>query len=232
MKIEYWSDYACPYCYIGETRLKKALASLDPAYAEEPIEVEMRAFELDPNAPKQVVSGTPERFARKYGLTLEQAKQRVEDISEMGRAEGLDFRYATTRNTNMFDAHRLTKLAHSLGNTRLEELLYRAYFTDNQELADHDVLRRYAAEAGLPAQRVDEVLASDEYADTVRGDEAQAAALGVHAVPFFLVDGKYALGGCYPVELLQGAVMQALEARAAQPEFAQGAACGPEGCSF
>ena len=88
MKIELWSDYACPFCYIGEARLKKALAQL-PA----PVEVEFKSFELDPTAPREVVSSTQDRFAEKYGLTVEEARARIDEISKMGRAEGLDFKY-------------------------------------------------------------------------------------------------------------------------------------------
>lgn len=65
MKIVYWSDYACPYCYIGETRLKKAIKELE---LENEVEIETRAFELDPDAPKTVETITVDRFAMKYRL--------------------------------------------------------------------------------------------------------------------------------------------------------------------
>ena len=230
MKVTYWSDYACPYCYIGVTRLHKAIESLGAA---EPVEVEMRAFELDPSAPREVVSATPERFARKYGLTLEQARERVEAISAMGRAEGIDFKYATTRNTNTFDAHRLTKLAHELGDTSVEDLLYHAYFVENLELANHEVLADVARQAGLPANRVAQVLASDEYADAVRDDERVAAALGIHGVPFFVIDDRLAISGCYPCDEMEHALHQALEQREgkrAQAQPSGAVVCGPDGC--
>ena len=114
MKITYWSDYACPYCYIGEKRLETAIEELGLGVND--IEVEMKAFELDPNASYEVVSKTDERFAVKYGLTLNAARERIEGISLLGRREGIDFRYADTQYTNMLDAHRLTKLVASKGN--------------------------------------------------------------------------------------------------------------------
>ncbi|ACV23275.1 Protein-disulfide isomerase [Slackia heliotrinireducens] len=228
MNITYWSDFACPYCYIGETRLKKAIDSIGMTGQ---IDVEMKAFELNPDASYEVTGPTLDRFAAKYGLTKDQAAERIEGISQMGREEGLDFNYATTLNTNMLDAHRLTKLAHSLGNTRFEELCYRAYFTDNLVMADHDVLRGLAAEAGLPAQDVERVLSSDEFADAVRADEHTAYAMGVHAVPFFVIDGTYAVSGCYPTDDLADVIKQAL-AKSQEQETAQGAACGPDGCAL
>ena len=228
MKVTYWSDYACPYCYIGETRLRRAIASLG---LEDDVEIEMRAFELNPDAPYEVVGSTLDRFATKYGLSKEEAAERIDGISKMGRDEGIDFNYATTLNTNMLDAHRLTKLAHNLGNTSFEELCYEAYFVKNEVMADHDVLRRLADEAGLPEAAVNRVLASDEYEAEVRADERDAYRQGVHAVPFFVVDGKYAISGCYPTDEMARVLGRARDEVLADGT-AQGTACGPEGCAF
>ena len=130
VQIDYWSDYACPYCYIGEARLKKAA---EETFPDGGWTLRMHSFELDPSAPRKTETDTATRFAHKYGLSLAGAKARIEDISSLGRAEGIDFRYATTRYTNTFDAHRLTHYAQSLGDDakthKLESLLYAAYFT-------------------------------------------------------------------------------------------------------
>ena len=197
MKVTYWSDFSCPYCYIGEIRLAKAIESLG---ISDEVEVEMKAFELNPDAPYEVTGTTLDRFAEKYGLAEEAAVEHIEGISRMGRDEGINLNYATTLYTNMLDAHRLTKLAHSLGNTTFEELCYKAYFVENEIMADHDVLRRLAAEAGLPAADVERVLVSDEYESEVRDDEREAYAMGVRSVPFFMVDEKYKLSGCFPTD--------------------------------
>ena len=228
MKVTYWSDYACPYCYIGETRLRNAIESLG---FDGDVEVEMKAFELNPDAPYEVTGPTLDRFAAKYGLTKEAAAERIEGISRMGRDEGIEFNYATTLNTNMLDAHRLTKLAHSLGNTRFEELCYEAYFVKNEVMADRDVLRRLAAEAGLPQADVERVIGSDKYEAEVRADEREAYAMGVHAVPFFVVDGKYAISGCYPTDEMTR-VLEKAHGEALAKGAAQGMACGPDGCGF
>ena len=112
MKIEIWSDYACPFCYIGEKRLEKALAEVD----NDNIEIDFKSFELDPTASNEVVSDTVDRFAIKHGMSKEDAAHRIEQISMMGRHEGIDFKYASTRYTNTFDALRLTKLAQERGH--------------------------------------------------------------------------------------------------------------------
>ena len=113
MKITYWSDYACPYCYIGEARLKKAIADVPEL---DDTELEMKAFQLDPSAGTHATEDTQTRFAHKYWISFADAGRQIESISQMGKGEGLDFRYATTRFTNTMDAHRLTKLAQSKGD--------------------------------------------------------------------------------------------------------------------
>ena len=98
-------------------------------------------------------------------------------------------------------------------------------------MADRDVLRRLAAEAGLPEADVERVLASGEYEAEVRADEREAYAMGVHAVPFFVVDGKYAISGCYPTDEI-ARVLEKAHAESLVQGAAQGATCGPDGCSF
>lgn len=226
MKIQYWSDYACPYCYIGEARLKNAITDLGIA---EDVELEMHAFELDSTAPPEVTGDTLHRFARKYGLSLEGAAERIEGISELGQELGIDFRYATTLYSNTFDAHRLTKWAHTKGNTAIEQLLFDAYFTKNEVLADHDVLVRIAEEAGLDPEEAATILASDAFADEVRADEQQSRMLGVTGVPFFLVDGKTAIPGA----MSEGAFKQTLQkALASQDVSAKGATCTSDSCAI
>ena len=224
MKIELWSDYACPFCYIGEARLKKALRQLPAS-----VEVEFKSFELDPTAPREVVSSTQDRFADKYGLTVEEARARIDEISEMGRAEGLDFKYLTTRNTNTFDALRLTKFAHVRGHDEIVEKLFDAYFTKNLELANLDVLKQIAVECGLDAAEVETFLAGDEFAAEVRADEQQATAYGIHSVPYFVINGKYAMSGAQPTEFIT-ATLRKILAEELDEKFFDGMVCDADGC--
>ena len=193
MKITYWSDFACPYCYIGNTRLKRAIKDLDLD-----VEFDIRAFELDQNAPKDVQSTTVERFAIKYGLSKEDAAKQVAQISNLGIEEGIDFRYETTLYTNTRDAHRLMKLAQEKYPDSVEglaTLLFDGYFVENEKLADHDVLMRIALEAGLDEDDITEVLNSNLYNADVEKDEGIALSGGIRAVPFYLFDGKYSVPG-------------------------------------
>ena len=229
MKITYWSDYACPYCYIGEARLKKAIANV-PELGE--VELEMKAFQLDPTAGEHPESDTQTRFAKKYGLTMEHAGRSVEHISRMGREEGLEFHYAETQFTNTMDAHRLTKLAQSKGDPalaqRVVDALFHAYFGENKELADKAVLYQIGVSCGLEEGEVKALLDSDLYRDEVILDEREAARYGIHAVPFFVI-GKQGLSGAYPVEAMEQVLREALETLPPEPP-AQGMQCGPDGC--
>lgn len=233
MNITYWSDYACPYCYIGVTHLLKALEGLGIA---DETSLTMLAFELDPDAPLVCETDTVERFGAKYGLTHEEALARVEGISKLGREAGIDFRYATTRSTSTFDAHRLTKLAYDRYPELAEILelhLYDAYFTENLELADKDVLREVALRAGLSEKDVEWVLDSDAYATEVRRDELAAARLGVHGVPYFVLDGKAVVPGCASEGQLRELVEGLIAEETTRSDEAEGVgACGPNGCSF
>jgi len=232
MKIELWSDYACPYCYIGEARLWKVLAELEDS---DRIEVEYKSFELDPTASREVVSDTATRFAHKYGLSLEGAKAKIEQISQMGRAEGLEFNYLDTRYTNTFDSLRLAKYAFEQGHPEMNRVLFDAYFTRNLELADHEVLVQLAVENGMDEEETRAFLKSDKYAKEVRADEDEAMRLGVHGVPYFLINGQYAAPGAVPAEMLKGALEKLLaeeKAAEAPEELFAGAACGPDGCHF
>lgn len=232
MKIMYWSDYACPYCYIGETHLKNAIENLGLG---DQVETEMLAFELDPDASRTYTGATVDRFAKKYGLSTAGAQERIDGISRMGREAGLDFRYAETRYTNTFDAHRLTKLAQRKSAEladRLEERLYHAYFSENLKLGDHAVLKRIALEEGMDEAEVDAVLNSNQYADDVRLDEREAQRYGVHAVPYFVVGNKYAIPGAMPVEAMERVLKNVLDEEAKAQNVVQGMSCGPDGCHF
>ncbi|MDE6782164.1 MAG: DsbA family oxidoreductase, partial [Paramuribaculum sp.] len=200
MTLTIWSDFACPYCYIGERRLQKAIEEMG---LTDDVRIDYRAYELDPNAPKVVTGSTPERFARKYRLSLEDARKKVDEISALGREIGIDFRYATTQYSNTRDAHRLMKLAEAKYDRatveRLNEALFAAYFTENLVLADHAVLLDKAVSVGMNADEVKAVLDSDEYVDEVRLDEREAAMRGVRGVPYIVFGGIFAVPGAMEV---------------------------------
>lgn len=211
MKIEVWSDFGCPFCYIGKRRLERALESF--SHRDE-IELVYRSFELDPGAPKDTESSIHELLAVKYGLSLEQAQESNRNVAQQAQTEGLTYNFDTIIPTNTFDAHRLAHYAGEQGRAKeMTERLFRAYFTDSLHIGDWDTLVRLAEEVGLEGTAVREVLEQDTYADVVREDENEARRLGIRGVPFFVLRGKYAVSGAQPLEIFQGALLRAWEDR-------------------
>jgi predicted DsbA family dithiol-disulfide isomerase len=200
MNVEIWSDVVCPWCYIGKRRFERALASF--GHPGE-VTVTYRSFELDPDAPAQRTGTHAGHLARKYGMTIAQAEEASQQMTQRGAADGLEFRFDLIRGGNTFDAHRLLHLAKDHGlQPEMKERLLRATFTEGLPIADKPTLIRLATEAGLPAAQVQAVLDGDAYADAVRADEQQAARYGITGVPFFVADGKYAVSGAQEPEVL------------------------------
>ena len=230
MKIFCWSDYTCPWCWIGEVRMKKALASL-PELGE--AEIEMKAFQLNPNAPQHAKDTTEVRIVREDGLTPEQAAERVKTVNAAARGEGLDFHYGTSLATNTMDAHRLTKLAQSKGDNGITEkvttALFRAYFIENKELADRQTLLQIAESAGLDSTETEELLDSDRFRDDVIRDEQEAAYYGIHSVPFFVI-GKYGISGAQDPQYFAAAIRQISAEMEEEETGSSGMTCGPDGC--
>jgi predicted DsbA family dithiol-disulfide isomerase len=207
MKIEVWSDFVCPFCYIGKRRLEEALSQF-PHKSQ--VEVEFKSFELDPNAPKETDKNIHESLASKYGMSIEQAKQSNENLAQQAAGAGLAFHFDGMKPTNTFDAHRLAKYAKSQGKEAvITEKLLHAYFTESRHLGDHDTLAEIAVAAGLDRQEAEKVLNDkDAFADDVRNDQGTAQQYGISGVPYFVINSKYAISGAQPTETFVSALQQ------------------------
>ncbi len=228
LRVEIWSDIACPWCWVGKRHLEAALAQLD-----HPVEVSWRAFELDASAPKQAEPDVDYvlRLANKYGTSREGAQHMIDRMVSVGRERGLDFRFDRAQLSNTFDAHRLLAWSARHGKqTELKERLFAAYMNEGVSMGDHEALVRLAEEIGLDAEAAQAVLSSDDFAQHVRDDEALAAEIGVRGVPFFVLDKRLAVSGAQPGEVLLEAMKKALEEQVPQIVADEGDACGPDGC--
>ena len=212
MNVEIWSDIACPWCAVGKRRFEAALAGFEH---RDEVTVTFRSFELDPDAPAEREGGTAEHLAAKYGTSLEQAQAMNARMTETAAEEGLRFDFDIARGGSTFDAHRLIHLAAAHGKqAAMKERLMRAYFGEGVLMSDREALARLAAEVGLPEDQVRETLAGDRYADAVREDEALAHAVGINAVPYFVIDRRFGLPGAQPPEVVVQGLQRAWEARA------------------
>jgi predicted DsbA family dithiol-disulfide isomerase len=226
--VEIWSDIACPWCYVGKRRFEAALAGFEHRDA---VTLTWRSFELDPGAPAEREGDLAAHLASKYGSSVEQARARHAQMTELAAAEGLDFHFDRARGGNTFDAHRLVHLAEAHGvQDAMEERLMRAYLSEGELMSDHAALARLAADAGLPADEVADLLAGDRFSAEVREDERTGAELGITGVPFFVVDRAFGASGAQPPEVLRGLLERAWEARPKVEVVTTGESCGVDGC--
>lgn len=228
LKVEVWSDLLCPFCYIGKRRLEGALARF--AHAAE-VEVEWRAFELDPRAPASYPGTVNDLLVRKYGMSPARAQATHDDVTALAAKDGLDYRFDRAKPGNTVDGHRVVQMAKAVGKgDAMEERLMRAYFTEGVSLADRGELARLAGEVGLDAATVKAQLDEDTALDEVRADEREAAELGIRGVPAFVIGGTHLVSGAQSVETIVRALEAAWEARP-RTETDAGAACGDEACA-
>ncbi len=209
MKVEVWSDFVCPFCYIGKRKFEAALQSF--AHKAD-VEVVFKSFELSPDAKKDGNPDIHTYLATKYGMSRQQAVENTNHIAQQAKAVGLDFYFERTIQTNTFDAHRLAHYAAQQGKgIEMTDRLLKAHFTDGLHLGDHDVLADLAVEVGLNRDEVFNVLGGTEYTDDVHQDEQEAAQLGARGVPFFVINRKYGISGAQPTEVFLGTLQKAWE---------------------
>ncbi|MEK4979573.1 DsbA family oxidoreductase [Bacillus sp. FSL K6-6540] len=207
MKVEIWSDFMCPFCYIGKRRFESALEQFPH---KDQVEVVYRSFELDPNASYKPGVSMDELLAAKYGMSIEQAKAANANVTQQAASVGLTYHMDRVIPANSFDAHRLVHFAAQHGKMKdMTERLFRAYFTDAENLEDKNLLADLAAEVGLEREQAMAVLESDAFQSEVRADEAAATNLGIRGVPFFVLGGKYAVSGAQPLEVFTDALDKA-----------------------
>ncbi|MGG3563201.1 DsbA family oxidoreductase [Neobacillus rhizosphaerae] len=214
---------------MGKRHLEDAIKQFD-----HPIEVTYRCFELDPTIGRDIKENIYEALAKKYGMSIAQAKANTERMVQMAKAAGLDYQMDTLILTNTFDAHRLTMFAkkHGLMKEMTERILH-AHFTESKHIGNHETLTELAVEVGLNRESVENMLASDEMADEVRADEQTARQYQVTGVPFFLINKKYALTGAQPTE----AFVQAMRKVIQEDEIVvlnneDGIVCDENGCEI
>lgn len=230
MRVEIWSDIACPWCYVGKARFEKALAAFPH---RDDVEVVHRSFELDPSRAKGERGLVIPMLAKKYGMSEEQAQEAERNLGVNASSEGLDYLTEGRDHGSTFDMHRLLHLAKEQGRQdALIGLLYRANFAEERSVFDDDErLVELAVAAGLDADEARAVLADpSRYADDVRTDEREAAELGANGVPFFVLDRKYGVSGAQPADVFAQALEQAWGSRSPLTTLADGDACGPDGC--
>lgn len=231
MQIEIWSDIMCPFCYIGKRKLENALNQF--AHRDQ-VEIVWKSFQLNPYLETEPEKSTYQSLAEHKGISLTEARQMTEYVTNMAQAEGLTFDYDKAVVANSFDAHRLIQMAKQQGKgDAAEERLFQAYFTEGANIADRHTLVKLGSDIGLEAADVEQMLRQGAFAVEVKNDIREAQRIGVRGVPFFVLNRKYGVSGAQPAETLLGALNQAYseieKERSIQPIDTRGASCDVDG---
>ena len=199
MKVEIWSDVVCPWCYVGKRRFEQALARFaGPA----DIEIEYRAYELDPSPGRDKTQTEAQLLAAKFGQSAADAERMLATMTQTAAGEGLSFDFATVVAANTFRAHQVIALAADRGvQGAVKERLLKAHFEQGLDVEDVETLARLGAEAGLDADEVRAALTDGRYAETVRAQQEDGRQLGITGVPFFVFDRTYGVSGAQPPEV-------------------------------
>ncbi len=236
MKVEIWSDIACPFCYIGKAHFQKALASFQNI---KDVDVVYRCFQLDPDYKHKDGETVITYLTDMKGMSVEHVKQMTTHIEQMAKDAGITINFNTNIPANTLDAHRLILLAtQEHKQEAIVEALFEAHFTNGKNIEEKNVLKEIGLSAGLSESQLNTVLDSDAYAYEVKQDILESRNIGVRGVPFFLFNRKYAISGAQPVDTFIAALKQSFEEwRMEQPTIVDlnasaGGVCNDDNCSI
>lgn len=209
MKITIWSDFVCPFCFIGQAHLDKALETFEH---KDEVDIEYKSYLLMPDMEYQPGVSYYEFFADKFGVPVEKAKEQLKQQADTAEGSGVIMNHDIAKPANTFDGHRVFQYAEEQGKgTEFFKRFYAAHFTEGEIISDTDSIVRMSEEVGLDGGAVRDIVENGKNTDKVEQDIAQAQKLGVQGVPFFLVNDKYSISGAQPVELFQQALNQIWE---------------------
>ena len=215
LKIDIWSDIACPWCYIGKRRLEAGIAAYAAgAPGRPPVGVEYHSFQLSPDTPAGFEGSVVDYLVRQKRLPEAQVHSMLDRVTAIALEEGLHYDFGSVRPTNTLKAHELLHYAKAHGvQAEVKERLLRAYFVEGRHLGRPEDLADLAAETGLDRDDVLRSLVDDDHAGAVAADQRLAAAYGIQAVPFYVIDGRYGLSGAQPAQTFARVLAEAAAER-------------------
>lgn len=231
MKIEIWSDVMCPFCYIGKRRFEDALQQFEH---KDEVEVEWKSFQLNPNMETDPGLNINQYLSDVKGWNIDYARSMNNRLTEMAAQVGLTYDFDKAVVANSFNAHRLSHFAkkHGLGDA-MEEALFKAYFTDGENIDDKHTLTELGVSIGLHADTIRQILDSNEFADAVKHDIAEAQYLGISGVPFYVMNQKYGVSGAQAVPVFSETLEKSFadwQQENAKPKLSiiDGESCSPD----
>lgn len=219
LRIDVFSDIACPWCYIGKRNLQKGLAETHDDEDRPAVDVVYRSYELSPDTPVDFDGDELTFLSEHKGVPRDQVRQMLDRVTEVAAEAGLDYRFDLLQHTNTVKAHELLHAAKARGRQHeMTERLMAAYFTEGRHLGRIDDLVALAEEIGLDAEEIRAALEDERHLIDVRTDQAQARAFGITGVPFFVIDGRYGISGAQAPEAYAEVVRQVWAERSAPNE--------------
>ena len=210
LKVDVWSDIACPWCYVGKRRFAEGVSRYAAAGGQRPIEIEYHSFELSPDTPVDFDGNEVDFLAGHKGIPAAQARQMLDEMTQTAAGEGLTCDFSSLQHTKTLKAHELLHLAKAHGQQEpMKERLMRAYFTEGRHLGRICELADLAAEVGLDREEVVAELTAGTYGSAVAADIDQARAYGISGVPFYVIDGRYGVSGAQDPAVFAQALEQA-----------------------
>lgn len=206
VRIDIWSDIACPWCYLGLTRLDQAITRFEHG---DDVQVDLHSFQLDPTLPESFPGTEAEYLAETKGLDLETVHRMTGQVAAAAATAGLTLDFERLVVANSRRAHRLLQEAKTVSPSvawALELALFEAHFTQGRDVGDPVTLVELATATGLDSARARAALDDPERDAAVTDDIDQAARLGVRGVPFFVLAGKYGVSGAQPPEAFDQAL--------------------------
>ena len=218
IKVDVWSDIACPWCYIGKRKLEAGIEAFAATPGTPSVEIEYHSFELSPDTPVDFEGDEVEFLANHKGIPAEQARQMLTRVVGIAEDVGLHYDYDALQHANTVKAHELIHYAKAHGlQLEAKERLLNAYFEEGRNVGRIDDLADLAAEIGLDRDDVVRSLESSEYLAAVRADQRQAQEYGIQGVPFFVIDGKYGVSGAQDAATFSEVFGQVAGERAGAP---------------
>ena len=235
MKVEVWSDYVCPFCYIGKRQLEKAIK--DSGY-EGQIDVTYKSYLLDPTTPVETTESVYESLSKKYNQPIEQIKAMTSNVAERAKEVGLSYNFEEMKAANTVKAHRLTKWVESqskeLGAKFTEQVL-QAYFIYGKAIGSDEELLAIVDSLGLNRKAAEEVLNNNTFMQEVEQDIYEASQIGVRGVPFFVFNNKWGISGAQPQQLFEKTIEQAAQDAGLKKNIqivAEGSMCTDDSCDI
>ena len=222
----------CPFCYIGKRNFETALADFPD---KDKIEVEWKSFQLDPTVPEVATESQEDYLVKRKGMSREQVQGILANVTEMARQAGLEYHLDKSVMVNSQKAHQLIQFAKTKGlGDEVEEVLFRAFFTDGKNVADLETLKELGKEAGLDEKELESAFTDDQFKYKMNQDIQEARSIGVTGVPFFVFDRKYGVSGAQPPQAFLDTLSKSFtEWRKENPEIklemSQGQSCSTDG---